>query len=36
VPFLLERMFDNLLDSIFEATSGFTTTGATLLSEIET
>jgi trk/ktr system potassium uptake protein len=36
VPFLLEGTFDNLLDSTFEAMSGFTTTGATLLSEIET
>ena len=35
VPFLLEGTFDSLLDSTFEAMSGFTTTGATLLSDIE-
>lgn len=34
-PFLIEGTFDNLLDSSFEAMSGFTTTGATLLSNIE-
>jgi trk system potassium uptake protein len=36
VPFLVEGTFGSLLDSTFEAMSGFTTTGATLLSEIET
>ena len=31
VPFLIEGTFDSLLDSTFEAMSGFTTTGSTLL-----
>jgi trk system potassium uptake protein TrkH len=35
VPFLVEGTFHNPLDSTFEAMSGFTTTGATLLSDIE-
>ena len=35
VPFLIEGTFSSLLDSTFEAMSGFTTTGATLLSDIE-
>jgi len=35
VPFLIEGTFDSLADSTFEAMSGFTTTGATLLSDIE-
>ena len=35
VPFLVEGTFDSLLDSTFESMSGFTTTGATLLSDIE-
>ena len=35
IPFLIEGTFDNPLDSTFEAMSGFTTTGATLLSDIE-
>ena len=35
VPFLIEGTFLSLLDSAFEAMSGFTTTGATLLSDIE-
>lgn len=35
IPFLVDGTFDSLLDSTFEAMSGFTTTGATLLSEIE-
>ena len=34
-PFLIEETFNSLLDSTFEAMSGFTTTGATLLSDIE-
>jgi hypothetical protein len=34
-PFLIEGTFDSLLDSTFEAMSGFTTTGSTLLSDIE-
>jgi trk system potassium uptake protein len=32
VPFLIEGIFHSLLDSTFEAMSGFTTTGATLLT----
>lgn len=35
VPFLIEGTFHSLLDSTFEAVSGFTTTGATLLPDIE-
>jgi trk system potassium uptake protein TrkH len=35
VLFLVEVTFANLLDSSFEAISGFTTTGSTLLSDIE-
>ena len=35
VPYLIEGTFDSLLDSTFEAMSGFTTTGSTLLSDIE-
>jgi trk system potassium uptake protein TrkH len=35
VPFLIEGTFNSLIDSAFEAMSGFTTTGATLLSDIE-
>src|SRR5918994_1583906 len=35
VPFLIEGTFPSLIDSSFEAMSGFTTTGATLLSDIE-
>jgi trk system potassium uptake protein TrkH len=34
-PFLLDGVFLSPIDSTFEAMSGFTTTGATLLSEIE-
>lgn len=34
-PFLVEGTFHSLLDSSFETMSGFTTTGATLLSDIE-
>jgi trk system potassium uptake protein len=34
-PYLVEGTFHSLLDSSFEAMSGFTTTGATLLSDIE-
>jgi trk system potassium uptake protein TrkH len=34
-PFLVEGTFNSLLDSSFEAMSGFTTTGATLLPDIE-
>src|SRR3712207_6519873 len=35
VPFIIEGTFHSLLDSTFEAMSGFTTTGATLLPDIE-
>jgi trk system potassium uptake protein TrkH len=35
VPFLVEGTFGSLLDSTFEAMSGFTTTGASLLSDVE-
>ena len=35
VPFLIEGTFHSPLDSTFEAMSGFTTTGSTLLSDIE-
>ncbi|PLS84620.1 MAG: hypothetical protein CYG60_16990, partial [Actinobacteria bacterium] len=35
VPYLLEGTFQSLLDSTFEGMSGFTTTGATLLPDIE-
>ncbi len=34
-PFLVEGTFVSPLDSTFEAMSGFTTTGATLLSDVE-
>lgn len=35
VPYLIEGTFVNPIDSTFEAMSGFTTTGATLLPDIE-
>jgi trk system potassium uptake protein TrkH len=35
VPFIIEGTFNRFVDSSFEAMSGFTTTGATLLSDIE-
>jgi trk system potassium uptake protein len=35
VPFLLSGAFDNFTDAYFESLSGFTTTGATVLSNIE-
>ncbi len=35
VPFLVEGTFRSPIDSTFEGMSGFTTTGATLLSDIE-
>jgi trk system potassium uptake protein TrkH len=35
IPYILEGTFTSLQDSTFEGMSGFTTTGATLLSEIE-
>ena len=35
IPYLLEGTFTSLVDSTFEGMSGFTTTGATLLAEIE-
>ena len=35
VPFIIEGTFNSLVDSTFEAMSVFTTTGSTLLSDIE-
>ena len=35
IPYIIEGTFTSLLDSTFESMSGFTTTGATLLSDIE-
>jgi trk/ktr system potassium uptake protein len=35
VPYLIEGTFHSLIASTFEAMSGFTTTGATLLTDIE-
>lgn len=35
VPFLLQGTFEDPIDAFFESMSGFTTTGATLLDEIE-
>jgi len=35
IPYILEGTFTSLLDATFEGMSGFTTTGATLLSDIE-
>ncbi len=35
VPFLLAGTFPNFLDALFESSSGFTTTGATVLDDIE-
>jgi trk system potassium uptake protein TrkH len=35
VPFLLHGTYDRAVDAFFESMSGFTTTGATLLEEIE-
>src|ERR671910_291651 len=35
IPYILEGTFTSLLDSTFEGMSGFTTTGATLLAQIE-
>jgi trk system potassium uptake protein TrkH len=35
IPYILEGTFTSLLDSTFEGMSGFTTTGATLLADIE-
>ena len=35
IPYVLEGTFTSFLDSTFEGMSGFTTTGATLLAEIE-
>ena len=35
IPFLIEGTFDRGVHSLFESMSGFTTTGATLLTEIE-
>ncbi len=35
LPFLFSPNFETLTDAVFEATSGFTTTGATVLTDIE-
>src|ERR671916_1070235 len=35
IPYIIEGTFTSLFDSIFEGMSGFTTTGSTLLSDIE-
>ena len=35
VPFLLSGTITNVFDAIFESVSGFTTTGATILSDVE-
>lgn len=35
LPFVLEGTFDRLIDAYFESMSGFTTTGSSLLAEIE-
>lgn len=35
IPYLLSGTFDRLVDAYFETTSGFTTTGATVLTNIE-
>jgi trk system potassium uptake protein TrkH len=35
IPFLMAGTFDRPLDALFESMSGFTTTGATLIGEIE-
>jgi trk system potassium uptake protein len=35
LPYLLEGTFSSVVDSIFEGMSGFTTTGATVLADIE-
>ena len=34
VPFLISGTFDNFIDAFFEASSGFTTTGATVIDDI--
>ena len=36
VPLFLSGCFDSYVDCLFESTSGFSTTGATILSEVET
>jgi trk system potassium uptake protein TrkH len=35
IPFALSPHFPSIVDSVFEAASGFTTTGATVLSQVE-
>lgn len=35
IPFLLAGTFTNLPDALFEAMSGFTTTGATMITDVE-
>lgn len=36
VPFFLSGVFPSFIDAIFEVTSGFTTTGASVLTDLET
>jgi trk system potassium uptake protein len=35
LPYLLSPQFHSVVDAVFESTSGFTTTGATVLSDVE-
>ena len=35
IPYLISGLFDNFFDAFFEITSGFTTTGASVLNDIE-
>ena len=35
LPFVISRLLSNYIDAFFETVSGFTTTGSTILSEIE-
>lgn len=35
IPFVISKSIPNVIDAIFESVSGFTTTGATILNEIE-
>ncbi|HHU55609.1 MAG TPA: TrkH family potassium uptake protein [Acholeplasmataceae bacterium] len=35
LPFFLSKEIPNLIDAIFESTSGFTTTGATIVNDVE-
>ena len=35
IPFMLSGVIPNFIDAFFETVSGFTTTGATILSQVE-